>query len=193
MNPSDRIKLFRLSHEIVERELDAVERTFNIDLGRDSADEQDKDQEYYPQFEEAVRKEARIMGAHYELFYCLEKSIRSLIKSKLNAEHGANWWDTNVPQLIQKDVSENMKREIDSGVTPRSQEKIDYTTCGQLGDIVRHNWQTFIDTFSSEKAFTRIMNNLNVLRGPIAHCSPLVTDEVVRLRLTVKDWFRLME
>ena len=37
------------------------------------------------------------------------------------------------------------------------------------------------------------MTNLNQLRGPIAHCSPFAEDEVVRLELTVKDWFRLME
>lgn len=37
------------------------------------------------------------------------------------------------------------------------------------------------------------MNSLNLLRGPIAHCSPLAEDEVVRLKLTLKDWFRLME
>jgi hypothetical protein len=37
------------------------------------------------------------------------------------------------------------------------------------------------------------MANLNMLRGPIAHCSPLAEDEVLRLQLTVRDWFRLGE
>jgi Family of unknown function (DUF5343) len=37
------------------------------------------------------------------------------------------------------------------------------------------------------------MTSLNVLRGPIAHCCPLAEDEVARLRLALKDWFRLME
>ncbi len=37
------------------------------------------------------------------------------------------------------------------------------------------------------------MTSLNMLRAPIAHCCPLAEDEIVRLRLTVKDWFRLME
>lgn len=47
--------------------------------------------------------------------------------------------------------------------------------------------------FKSEKAVTRIMANLNTLRGPIAHCTLLAEDEVVRLRLSVRDWFRQME
>jgi hypothetical protein len=85
-----------------------------------------------------------------------------------------------------------MLREAESGVTPRSSERIDYTTFGELSDIVRANWGTFSDTFNNEKAFGRIMASLNILRGPIAHCSPLAPDEVVRLGLAVSDWFRLM-
>jgi hypothetical protein len=27
----------------------------------------------------------------------------------------------------------------------------------------------------------------------VAHCSPLAEDEVLRLKLSVRDWFRLME
>jgi hypothetical protein len=36
------------------------------------------------------------------------------------------------------------------------------------------------------------MGVLNTLRGPRAHCSPLAEDEVVRLLLEVREWFRLM-
>jgi len=38
----------------------------------------------------------------------------------------------------------------------------------------------------------KIMANLKMLRGPTAHCSPMTEDEVGRLALTVKDWFRVM-
>jgi hypothetical protein len=86
-----------------------------------------------------------------------------------------------------------MQREIDSGVTPRSEEPIDYTTFGQLSELIKVNWDVFGSIFSSVKAVGRVMANLNTLRGPIAHCSPLAEDEVVRLRLSVRDWFRLME
>lgn len=43
---------------------------------------------------------------------------------------------------------------------------------------------------NSPKAVERIMSNLNTLRGPIAHFVELAEDEEVRLRLSVKDWFR---
>ena len=193
MRFEERIKLFGMSHMMVERDLDRVETQFNVDLGRDKALHQDRDDLYYPQFSESVRHEASEMAAHYELFYTLEKSIRTLVSEKLESEHGSAWWDTVVPQSVKDNVKANIKREQESGVTQRSNKEIDYTNFGELGEIVRANWQTFSDTFNNEKAFNKVMASLNLLRGPIAHCSPLADDEVVRLRLTLKDWFRLME
>jgi hypothetical protein len=193
MKRTDKIRLFRMTHQMIESDLNSVERKFNIDLGRELQLETGKDEEYYPQFTEAVRHEAAEMADHYEVFYCLEQSIRDLVRDKLAAEVGTNWWDTAVPEQVKTNVEANITRERDSGVTLRSTEKIDYTTFGELGEVVRSNWNVFGDTFNSQKAFSKVMSNLNVLRGPIAHCCPLAEDEVVRLRLTVRDWFRLME
>jgi len=188
----ERIRLFGLSSLALERELDKVEERLGIDLGRNDGKE-DKDEDYYPQFAQALRHEAAGMSEHYEVFYCLEATIRHLVAETLETAHGTTWWTSVVPEPIRNNAKQNMQRELDSGVTPRSEQDIDYTTFGELGEIVRTNWASFDAIFSSQKAFTRIMTSLNMLRGPIAHCCPLAEDEVVRLRLTVKDWFRLME
>lgn len=191
MEPEDRIKLFGMSLGLVERDLDLIEDRLKLDLQREQQNE--KDEDYYPQFTHDLRVEAAAMGRHYELFYCLEKSIRSLIAETLEGARGEKWWSTCVPTTIQQNVQQNLQREVDSGVSQRSEDEIDYTTFGELGEIVRKNWVDFGSIFSSEKAFTKIMTSLNVVRGPIAHCCPLAPDEVVRLQLTVRDWFRLME
>jgi hypothetical protein len=75
----------------------------------------------------------------------------------------------------------------------RSSDELDYTTFGELSVIIASNWAIFGGLFSSRKAVEKVMASLNSLRGPIAHCSPLAEDEIMRLRLTVRDWFRLME
>lgn len=191
MDREDEIKLFGRSLPALERDLDRVERLLKIDLQRSTQDERNDD--YYPQFAQAFRQEASGMGQHYEVFYCLEKTIRKLVADTLEAQHGENWWASKIPPQVQQNARENMQRELDSGVTQRSEEEIDFTTFGELGEIVRSNWIDFDAIFSSQKAFTKIMTSLNVLRAPIAHCCPLSEDEIVRLRLTVKDWFRLME
>ena len=70
---------------------------------------------------------------------------------------------------------------------------IDFTTFGELGEIIKKNWDVFDSLFTSVRAVEKVMSSLNTLQGPIAHCSLLAEDEVLRLRLAVRDWFRLME
>jgi hypothetical protein len=78
-------------------------------------------------------------------------------------------------------------------MTRRSTDELDYTTFGELNVIITANWDIFGGSFSSRNAVNKVMASLNSLRGPVAHCSPLAADEVVRLQLAVGDWFRLME
>lgn len=186
------VKLFGLANQFTELELDKVEQQYKIELGRKKV-KGEKDSVYYPQFELEVRQEARRMSKHYEIFYCLERTIRDLITTTLLTSAGDNWWEEKVPPLVKTEVASRIQREIDSGVTLRSDEPIDFTTFGELGEIIKANWDIFGSIFNSRKAVEKVMSNLNTLRGPIAHCTILAEDEVVRLQLSVRDWFRLME
>jgi Swt1-like HEPN len=186
------LKLFTLANSLTEQQLDKVERDLDLDLGRKEK-EGAKVQDYYAQFEASFRKEAREMSKHYEVFYCLETSIRSLVVQLMREKYGDNWWDLRVKEEIKKNVEVNIKREAESGFTQRSEQKIDYSTFGELTEIVQGSWEAFEDLFRNQRAFSKIMSSLNQLRGPIAHCCPLAEDEIARLNLAVKDWFRLME
>lgn len=190
----DRLKLFSLSNQLVEHELDRVEREFAIDLRRQHKQVLDSDEDYYPQIEQEYRSEAASMAPHYEVFYSLEKSIRRLISDTLEAEDGPSWWTSGrILPTLQQEVADRQQREIDSGTTARSSDPIDFTTFGELGEIIKKNWDVFGSLFTSVRAVEKVMSSLNTLRGPIAHCSLLAEDEVLRLRLAVRDWFRLME
>lgn len=194
MSVTDALKLFGMANQITEAELDRIETEFGVDLGRRRAIVAEKDETYYPQFDERVRQEAAQMAEHYEIFYCLERTIRALISDTLTAADGPKWWDTpRVPSVIHGEVAKRIQRESDSGVTLRSDDPMDFTTFGELAEIIKANWDVFGGIFISQKAVEKVMANLNTLRGPIAHCSPLAVDEVLRLTLSVRDWFRLME
>lgn len=143
-------------------------------------------------FDPAFKSEAAAMSKHYELFYCLERSIRSLIVELMKKKYGEKWWEQRVKSEIKENVETNIQREADTGYTKRSGNKIDYTTFGELRQIVKFNWDAFSDSFTSLNAFNNIMITLNTLRVPIAHCTQFADDEVTRLHLTVKDWFRLI-
>lgn len=197
MSIDDALKIFHVNRSLFHASLDALEEQYNIQLTSEIAVDIDKDETYYPQFPKALRDSARAMSQHYEIFYCLENYIRDLVIEQLEAQYGGDWWNVDqprsvVPQVVKDNVARNMQREQDAGVTPRSQDLIDYTTFGELSTIIDANWPTFGDIFNSRKGLSGVLARLNLLRGPIAHCSALSEDEVLRLRLTLADWFRLM-
>jgi hypothetical protein len=193
MMPADQIKLFHMTNSLLRRDLGEVEREFGIDLGLDEPGSGVEVNPYYLQFPAAIRADAGAMAEHYKLFFCLENSIRDLVADQLLAASGTGWWDKVVPDSVKENVAKNLKREQEAGVSLRSPDLIDYTTFGELGEIVQANWDVFSDTFNNRKALARVLSSLNLLRGPIAHCAPLAEDEVVRLQLALRDWFRLME
>ena len=187
------VRSFGMSGFLICDELRQIEQKFGIELGYVAKAEVGSAVAYYPQFEQSVRIEAASMSENYEVFYCLEQAIRKLIVETLEDVEGADWWNSaRVAPDIKADVEILLKKERDSGVTPRSDNMIDYTTFGQLSVIITSNWDLFEPTLKSKRAVERVMANLNLLRGPVAHCCPMQEDEIDRLRLAVKDWFRMI-
>ena len=194
MKTADAIRLFGLNNLSIESEIRRVEEERETDFGhrRHKSDEFDK--AYYPQFGQKLRDEAESMARQYVVFYCLENSIRELVKDRLEDVHGDDWWDEPnvVPDPVKRNAEDNQKREQATGVTPRSDELLDYSNFGELGEIIKANWDVFGDMFRDKKAVGRVLSNLNTLRSPIAHCKALAEDEIARLHLALRDWFRQM-
>jgi hypothetical protein len=184
------IELFVLKSAVIKAEIDkALGKTGNEEpLGPKSTMSP-----LFAQISGEIWANAEKMAEYYKLFYMLENDIRSFIVATLTAGHGAGWWDVCAPDSAKAECEANRKRELDSGVTARSESPLDYVTFGQLGDIIRKNYAQFGGVLSSEAALGRAMYSLNLLRGPIAHCGILAEDEVARLKLAVTDWFRLLE
>lgn len=114
MKINDYIRSFGMSGLLVSEDLKGIEQQYAVELGHTPKITQEAALKYYPQFEQEVRREAAQMAQHYELFYCLEKSIRKLISETLEEAEGANWWDTKVKPDIQQYVAELQKGEVDN-------------------------------------------------------------------------------
>jgi Swt1-like HEPN len=191
----ERVKAFGMTNQMLAEDLSRIARTHGVELGHMPMMPQTVEGVYYPQFDAAVRAEAAAMAKHYEVFYSLEKSIRELVAQTIEAaEKRDDWWNSaRITANIQTEVAGRIQKELDAGVTRRSLDELDYTTFGELSVIIASNWEIFGGLFNSKKAVEKVMASLNALRNPIAHCSPLAEDEELRLQLTVRDWFRLME
>ena len=193
MRVKEAVRLFSLNNLAIEAEVRRIEREVGIDLGHRAADNSPLEQAYYPQFAERIRNEASRMSRNYAIFYCLENTMRELITQRLEEAHGENWWAEAVPEAVKNNAQKNKRKELASGVTPRSADLIDFTNFGELGEIIKVNWDIFGDMFRDVQAIQKILGTLNSLRAPIAHCKTLAEDEELRLDLGLRDWFRQME
>lgn len=192
MKPTDAIRLFGLNNLSIEAEIRRIETLHDVDLGHRADESDGQEEQFYPQFSQKLRDEADEMSRHFAIFYCLENSIRELITSRLEEAHGESWWDTAVPPNVKDNANKNRNKEIAAGITPRSELMIDFSNFGELGEILKANWSIFGDTLKDISAVQKILGSLNTLRAPIAHCKPLAPDEVLRLHLGLRDWFRQM-
>lgn len=192
--PDGIIRAFGMSGLQIVSNLSQVEKDFSINLGHLVDGPKNRKATEYDQFEVNLRNEAARMSEFYEVFYCLENSIRKLVAAMLIEAEGADWWNgKRVDEKRIKEPSEGRKKkEVDSGITPRSDQLIDYTTFGELSQLITDNWDLFEPIFQSKIAVSNVSNQLNLLRGPIAHCNPTDELEQERLNLAVRTWFKIM-
>lgn len=194
MSNPGRVELFLLKCAAIETELATSRQTGTGPTWvQDEHFLGDKLEIYIRQFTKENRMNATKMAQYYQIFYMLENDIRKLISETMEASYGINWWETNAPQAVQEEARRNRQREEHAGVTPRSDNEIDYITFGQLYEIIKDNWDDFAGMLSSQPAVSRVLSGLNMLRGTIAHCGLLADDEVDRLKLAIRDWFRVLE
>src|SRR5712664_4181768 len=154
----DLVRSFGMSGYLITEELRRIEQDFGIELGHVPKPKAVSAVEYYPQFEQVVRAQAAEMSDHYEVFYCLEQSIRKIITETLHDAVGADWWNSGkIPGAIHTEVAGRVQREVENGITQRSQELIDYTTFGELAVIITSNWDLFEPVLTNQRAVTRVM------------------------------------
>lgn len=193
MNTNHQVELFLLKCAPIRAELDSILSSHDPALGAEeagrAADEIMK--EYSAQIGLDLRRQAARMAEYYRIFYMLENYIRDFVNTVMAEAVGEEWWDTDVPDNIKDAARRSRERELHSGVTPRSDENIQYITFGELMGIMSANWSHFAGIFPSPKGLENVMGRLNTLRGPIMHCGELAEDEVLRLKLSVRDWFNL--
>jgi len=192
-SPAERLQLMHVSRQLLMADLQDVEARFGLDPIAPAEEQAVEEEAYYLQFAAETRRQAQEMAHYYRIFYCLENFIRDLVESQMEEAHGEAWWEDHVLESIRAAVKANKQREQDNGVSLRSAHPIDYTTFGELSEIIKSNWAIFGATFSTKRAVEKVLSALNLLRGPIAHCTILAEDEVTRLHITVRDFYRLME
>lgn len=189
MKSENKFKLFGISNLLLETDLLQLEEQ-GLDIGHAQSIKLDElvDTEV---FEMDIRKQAKQMTGVYYLVFCLENSVRKLVSDRLTEKYGATWWGTKVPSSVQKKVLGRKNDEKDTPFSERSNESIYYSDFRDLIDIIESNWSDFSDSFRSIESVKSTLETLNVLRRAVAHNALLDEDEILRLKMHVKDWIRI--
>lgn len=109
----------------------------------------------------------------------------------MQERYGLDWWEEKVPQGVKNSVEKKQDREKDTQMSLRYEDPFCYTNFGELIDILNMNWCDFSDTIRSKKAMEQVLTQFNLIRNVIAHSNDLSDDEITRLKLLIKDWFRI--
>ncbi len=192
--PDGTIRAFGMSGLQIVQAMSRIEERYAINLGFKTSDGKDRKVAQYEQFDSELRSDAAKMSEYYEIFYCLENSIRKLVSDVMQEAAGADWWNSDLidEKRIREVAAVRRKKEIDNYMSARSEKLIDYTTFGELCQIITDNWELFAPMFTSKTAVSNVSNQLNLLRGPIAHCSKTDEFEHERLNLAIRSWFRII-
>jgi Swt1-like HEPN len=197
MNQEGAIELFILKNAVITQNLRSVFAVERVGHSKSALETQADSlvADYLRQVDFGIIADSERMSEFYKLFYALENDMRALIEATLLETKKENWWVEAVPQAVRENVQKNYNRESSEGLPPRSDRLLDYTTFGELGEIVKENWDVFSGMFSNatRNRVLRVINRLNIVRGPIAHCNFLPEEEAIRLKLAIQDWYKLME
>lgn len=186
---SEQLDLFAMRNMRLEEELIELERTGGIELGRIESLEK-KDIVDPELFEFDIRKSANKTSEQFHLYFCVENTIRRMIKQTMLEKYGPTWWDqAKIPEGVRTNVKDNIKREIDSVMTSRPKDDpLAYTTLGELSQIILENWDDFADQLRSKRAVSSILFQLNQIRVAVAHSNELSEHDSNRLEILIKDW-----
>jgi hypothetical protein len=183
----DQLLAFGMKNLALESALAKIEEQ-GIDIGHLQTIK--KDEIVDPElFDQDILQSAKRMADFYVLYYCLENSIRRLIRDTLSEKYGNDWWSTNVPAGVKDEVKKRQDNEKNSVMAVRPfEDHLSYTSLGELIPIIQTNWIDFSDKLKSEKAVLQTLYQFNQTRNIIAHSFELPPHEILRLKLLIKDW-----
>jgi len=187
----EQLLLFAMKNLLLEGELSKLEES-GIELGHMQTIEKDElvDTDL---FEHEILRKAKKMADFYILYFSLENSVRKLITDVLTEKHGVEWWEKKVPPRVKENVKKLQEKEKDTAMSIRSEDKLAYTNFGELIDIFNANWNDFTEILRSRKSVQDTLSQFKNIRNVIAHSCELNDDEILRLKLLIKDWLRIQQ
>jgi hypothetical protein len=134
---------------------------------------------------------ATTMAAVYVAVAAFENSVRQLVTSVLRESVGDDWWEKAVSASIQKSCKGRQDEEEKHRFhTQRGDSPITYTDFKNLSNIIRANWEHFVDFLPSAEWATAIFDGIERSRNVIMHSGRLDAEDVARIGTNLRDWVK---
>lgn len=134
--------------------------------------------------------EANEMSDIFPYLYVLENSIREFIDKIMTDEYGANWWDSQAPSELRKEVIKRMgddKR--DSWHQRRGARPIDYLDLKDLPRLLNKLEKIVVpDIISDLDWFRQLVKQVYKSRCVVCHMNPLDKDNVDAVLVWFNQW-----
>lgn len=142
-------------------------------------------------FPVSMRNRALQMSRLYALIYCFENSVREVVRERLEARYGADWWSKGIPKKVRGLAeSRHEKAMNNSWLEGDSADYLSFAEFGDLASTVSDNWDEFRDLVPSQHWLRQRFDELEQARNFIAHNRLLLPSEFQRIEMYVADWNR---
>lgn len=130
----------------------------------------------------------------YRLFFVFENFLRDFVLESLTEVEKENWWN-RVPRDVQSEVEKHEQTEDQKQwMALNSRSKLALTTLPQLIRIIDDplNWNDVFRSIIRDKLLLQEARSISHIRNTICHMSPVSDEEAERVRLVMRDWFRVV-
>lgn len=134
--------------------------------------------------------EANEMSGIFPYLYVLENSIREFIDRIMTVQYGANWWESQAPPELQKEVIKRKSDDKrDSWHQRRGARPIDYLDLKDLPRFMNKLEKVVVpDIISDLDWFRQLVKQVYKSRCVVCHMNPLDKDNVDAVLLWFNQW-----
>lgn len=139
--------------------------------------------------------EASEMSSIFPYIYVLENSIREFINILMTSQFGDNWWDSQAPKPLQKDVSDRMASDKkDSWHQRRGNRPIDYLDLKDLPRLMNKLEKIVVpNLISNLEWFRQLVDEVYKSRCVVCHMNPLDKNNTNAVLVRFNHWQKLID
>lgn len=134
---------------------------------------------------------AKSMSVVYTAIAAFESSVRSLVTKTLVEKYQEEWWEKGASNGVRDRAQKRMEDEQNAKWhAQRGQDAINYTTFGDLKNIMQNNWDLFEDLIGNLAWASGIFEVIERSRNVIMHSGSLEREDIERLGVNIRDWVK---